>query len=268
MLCKTNEVELFLEKNDIGIFCITEHWLQENQITMFNMPHYMIVSCYNRITFRHGGSLILVWDNIKSKNRQDIVRLSVERQVELSCVELDKYIIVCVYRPPSGDYNIFERVMEDVLSMLSNSTKDVIVSGDFNIDLLVDSSLSNQLRVLFKSFDLINVFMEPTRITATTATCLDNIFCNCMYSDEKIINHITSDHCGQIITLKNDTKSNKPSFICRPVTLNKIHKLKVILEEELPKLHTNRLDINNEYNNLFTVINKAFDKIFTLKKSL
>ncbi|CAH2216271.1 jg26632, partial [Pararge aegeria aegeria] len=114
---KELEIELFVEKFNIHILCITEHWLTGAQIAV-NINNFKMSSVFFRKTAIHGGSLIFVRNNITCKERKDIVSLSVERIIELSCVELERFIIVCVYHPPSGDFNQFEDVMEDVLKRL------------------------------------------------------------------------------------------------------------------------------------------------------
>ncbi|PZC78246.1 hypothetical protein B5X24_HaOG202497 [Helicoverpa armigera] len=50
--------------------------------------------------------------------------MSVEHNIELSCVELDKHVLVCVYRPPQHqNLCVFDSVMEDVLKKVSSSSK-------------------------------------------------------------------------------------------------------------------------------------------------
>lgn len=41
---------------------------------------------------------------LKCQNRKDVVGVLVERIIELSCVELQGFVVVHVYRPPTGDW--------------------------------------------------------------------------------------------------------------------------------------------------------------------
>ena len=52
---------------------------------LINYENYTVGSCFNRKSMLHGGSLILIKNCIKFKQRNDIVGLSVEHCVELSC---------------------------------------------------------------------------------------------------------------------------------------------------------------------------------------
>ena len=206
---KDLEIELFVEKFNVHILCITEHWLTSSQLAV-NINNFLLSSVFFRTTAIHGGSLIFVRNNLKCKNRKDIVGLSVERIVELSCVELEQFVVVCVYRPPTGDYDYFEEIMEEVMRRLSTSAKKILICGDFNVDILKVNSMSLRFLNLFKCFDLGHAFNEPTRITATSASCLDNMFFNCDIVDKMIINKLSSDHCGQLITIPaNKSKSNQ-----------------------------------------------------------
>ena len=46
------------------------------------------------------------------------------------------------------------------------------------------------------------MFLEPTRITASSTTCIDNIFCDRDPIDKNIISCLISNHCGQLVKLK------------------------------------------------------------------
>ncbi|CAH2094350.1 unnamed protein product [Euphydryas editha] len=199
LLNKELELELFLNNYNIDVICITEHWLKEYQI-VFNFEKHQVASSFSRKTAIHGGSLIIVKRDLKLKVRKDIVSLSIERTIELACVELTHCIIVSIYRPPGACYEQFESVLEEVISKLTGEcNKDIMTSGDFNINLLDNNILSKIFLSLFKCCNLTNLFLEPTRITNSTATCIDNIFTDGTPSYSTIINKLPSDHCGQLV---------------------------------------------------------------------
>lgn len=263
ILSKFHEVELFLEDYNVDIFCITEHWLCSHQL-MFNIAGYSVISCFNRESAIRGGSLILVKPGIVAKNRKDIVELSVERTAELSCIELRQFIVVCVYRPPGSDYQLFENVMNNVFSLLYNCKKYIMVCGDFNINLMENSRLTQNFLLFFKSFNLSNVFTEPTRITACTATCLDNVFCDCAWEDKQIVNSIKSDHSGQVVKFLYKPSDNL-NITCRPITDKKIlmFREKVLMSAHSPYGES---CANQSYHKLFKRLNDSFQQTFPTKK--
>lgn len=263
-------VELFLEKYRYDIVCFTEHF-QRNYQMLFNFKNYNCVSSFSRQTTTHGGSLILVRNHIKAKERQDIVGLAVERSIELSCIELESYIVVCAYRPPdNNNFYTFLSVMEEVLGIICRSKKHVIVCGDFNCDLLeqcwFSKKHSNEFLSLFKSFDLKNLFIDPTRVTDHSATCIDNIFCKCSYIDKSIISSLKSDHTGQSVSLPYKQESMKIDIKSRPITCGRLDKYSEALLNNLPDIHCTTDDPHKCYAELFSVIRSEFDRFFKVIK--
>lgn len=263
---KLLEIELVLEKFKYDIICITEHWLKDYQVESIHFENYCVGGCYNRQTMIHGGSLILVKKSVNYKVRQDIALLSIEHTIELSCVELDRYIVVCVYRPPNlQNLNSFSSVMEDVLQKTCSNSKYTIVCGDFNIDLLERNSNCTNLLSLFRSFDLSNVFLEPTRVTSTSATCIDNVFCNCDYLHKDIVNILPSDHSGLIVNFDTIPTIQKREIMFRQITVKKIESFNNNLSNELCGQICDSEYPSEIYANLLSIIKTQFDKMFPLK---
>lgn len=261
---KELEIGLLLEENNINIICLTEHWLNAHQSKCISYDSYVIGSIFTRKAAIHGGSLILLNNNIVFKERKDVLGLSVERCVELSCVELERHIIICVYRPPSSHYETFERVMEEALKRTSCNSKSLIVCGDFNIDLIVPSSISVRFLNLFKSFNLGYLFLEPTRVTDNTATCLDNIFGNFEVRSKKVFDCLGSDHYGQQITFECKEVNTVHTVRCRPLTENRKEYFKQNIKKQLA-LNEPHNDPNTDFENLFTIINNEFNHSFPVR---
>lgn len=262
LMGKELELELFMNCNNIDILCITEHWLKDHQF-MFSFNNHQVASSFSRVNLIRGGSLIFVHNNLKFKERKDIVSLSVERVAEIACIELEQFIVLSVYRPPCALYDTFEKILEDVLLKISNTNKTVAVCGDFNINLLEKSTIVNRFLILLKSYNLYNTFLEPTRITATSATCIDNVFTNMRPTSYSIINLLDSDHCGQLVSFtKSIVKANRKTVNFVPVTSCRLELFKNNLIDKLPSLpyHSNP---DQAYSLLFNLINSQFKKVFT-----
>ena len=262
---KELELELFLNEMHIHVLCLTEHWLEEHEL-LVNIDNFKIISSFTRDSAIRGGSLILINDNLKSKERKDIVALSSERNIEISCAELEQFIIVSVYRPPSGDCHLFLSIMEDILKKICKCKKSVVVCGDFNIDILENTQNAVRFLNLFKSFNLQNLFCEPTRTTSTTATCLDNIFTDGNVSEKSKINFIKSDHEGQLARFEHQHAPLSKNIVCRPITNYRLEKFKENIDNKVPLLEPrNDVNPNDLYKDLFGVIQYEFDNIFTKK---
>ncbi|XP_049868138.1 uncharacterized protein LOC126368285 [Pectinophora gossypiella] len=186
--------------------------------------------------------------------------------MEISCIETEKHIVVAVYRPPySANFTVFESVMENVLKVISKSNKSIIVCGDFNVDLYEVDSITTRFLSLFTSFNLVNIFMEPTRITETTASCLDNIFCNCDFQDNSILNCFKSDHSGQLVSFPVLKNVQKIKFSTRPITDNRIEKYRNSLISNLPCPNFDTDNPDDFYRDFFTIIHKEFENNFPQK---
>jgi len=87
-------------------------------------------------------------------------------------------VLGSVYRPPGHSVNDFNQELTILLSQLSKSKNQVILGGDFNIDLLNTSDHGPSLDFIniMNSQSLLPVINYPTRITCSTATLIDNIF--------------------------------------------------------------------------------------------
>ncbi|GBP37089.1 hypothetical protein EVAR_19218_1 [Eumeta japonica] len=149
-----------------------------------------------------GGSLILIRNNLKFKERKDIVSLSVERVIEIACVELERLVVMSVYRPPHSSYELFESVMDQALCKISDKSKQIAICGDFNVDLLDASNRGGEILEFFGCYNLSNLFLVPTRISSTCETCIDNIYTNIEPQEKFIIRNLKSDHSGQFVSLE------------------------------------------------------------------
>ena len=83
------------------------------------------------------------------------------------------------YRKPSTDIKKFIQFYSEILEKLSTEKREIIMTGDFNIDLMKtnDENTNDFLNINF-SFGLTPVIKYPTRITLNTASLIDNIFIN------------------------------------------------------------------------------------------
>ena len=69
---------------------------------------------------------------------------------------------------------------ESILSQLSRENRNIILTADFNINLLNCESHpeSNDFSLMLNSYFLLPYILQPTRITERSATLIDKIFSN------------------------------------------------------------------------------------------
>ena len=103
--------------------------------------------------------------------------------------------------------------LQNTLEKLSYENKDIILMGDFNIDILKYDTNNNSAAFLDMTYEnfLLLYISSPTRVTPRSHTLTDNIFSN-IIEDEIISGNNTttiSDHYAQFTLFKNKTKSQK-----------------------------------------------------------
>jgi hypothetical protein len=169
--------------------CLSETWLTPSTYLSTAIPQYNH-ECRYRSKKSGGGVSIFIHNSIQYSPRHDISIFnedieSIFVDIDKSVINTDRNVIAgCIYRPPKSSISEFNESLRSILGKLSKENKDAYLAGDFNIDLLsVDSHLqtSEFLEILF-SFSFFPSINKPTRITASSATIIDNIFINNLHS--------------------------------------------------------------------------------------
>lgn len=83
-------------------------------------------------------------------------------------------IVRVVYRLTNGAIDVFYEVLEDLLEQLSVVENTTFIAGDYNVDLKNKKNIV-EMNLLLNGFGYKIVFNEYTRVTPTSASCLDNV---------------------------------------------------------------------------------------------
>jgi hypothetical protein len=164
---------------ELDILCINEHWLEEKEIGYYNFVNYSLVSKFCRKNKRHGGSCIYVKENLEAKPYNLFEHYTREEHFEASLIELTQFntVIICVYRTPNSNINIFIETMDIIISELLNKGKKIIIVGEFNID-FSGNRVNLQLQTMINSYGLQALVDVPTRIGSRRQTAIDQITLN------------------------------------------------------------------------------------------
>lgn len=164
-----NAVEMFIHDENIHILCASEHWITNNELlqkTIFN--NYKIASIFMRNEHIHGGVLILVRKELHVTEIKSIKQWSVECHIEITSillkVDTKKIAVIAVYRPPSGDFDVFHTVFNEALKVAFSRSDNVVLAGDLNIDWEKSTGYRNLLEDIFDSFHLHVNNLGATRI--------------------------------------------------------------------------------------------------------
>lgn len=178
---KTDEFSIFLEDvNGPEIVLLTEHWLKPNEPCC--VPGYLTVSIFVRENSIHGGTAILLKQNVYNIDSVSPVlkynALLVEREFEFSIIYIRNFnmYVVCMYRPPGCDLTVFFQRLDGLLCSLPLNSR-LVLGGDLNVNYDNKASLQTQaLDDVFGSYNLRMHVTSPTHITRNCSSILD-YFC-------------------------------------------------------------------------------------------
>ena len=232
---KSDQIKIYIDqlrKNgcQFDILCLQETWINENNdINVFNIDGYEFIS-KSKTCSAHGGLGIY----LKSEYNYNLVQLpscpdtysTWEKQfIEVIINERTntKIIIGNIYRLPretTQEYELFMNEFTDVIDTFQNSRTDMIIMGDFNIDLLHirDKQKVSDFFDLMVTNGLIPKITLPTRFSHQSATLIDNIFCkmshNLSNTSSYILMNNISDHqpCVVLLDYMAD-KCGSPNYI-------------------------------------------------------
>ena len=170
---------------EFDVICLQETWLSDDlDITLYQIQGYNLIS-QGKICSEHGGLAIYV----STKLNFDVINMNINSQIwegqfiEISNMETNKLIIIGnVYRPPNNTNDIYQTFTTEfsaILENLQNKNCEVIIAGDYNIDLLKindNPTFGNSFNspVAQSFFPQITL---PTRFSDRNCTIIDNFLC-------------------------------------------------------------------------------------------
>ena len=272
-----------LEENhfEFSAICLQETWLREDSdLSMYLINNYHCIS-QGKSCSEHGGLLIY----LHSDYNYELYTLP-NKPLIWECL----FIKICsninskhiylgnIYRPPKDNYsrvNMQQFIDEfsHILSELNKSRSTIIITGDFNLDLLKMHKTAIVREFFEISFGLLPSLSLPTRISTNSATLMDNIFTNHahgLHSSGILISEI-SDHfpCFYQVSLSYEHNSLKKYIFKRNFNQQNIDCMyrdlesRNIIELLIPDKQT---DPNINYNTLENILRNAVNKYIPLKK--
>ena len=261
--------ELESHNFSFSALCIQETWLEHDADTsLLQIPGYTLISL-GRTCSAHGGLIIYLQDKY-TFHICDLYKGSDLWEglfIEISGNNLKHPITLGnIYRPPRFNNNNitvqnFIDEINPVISRLGNNTHNVILVGDYNIDLL---SLENretyqQYLDMFISNSFFPKLTFPTRFSKTRGTLIDQIFC-------KLTSSTLKCHSGIILSNASD---HLPYFTCidsspPPQKSPKFARINVYNESSIQsfinEIETSLVDSHFD-NNIMGNPNSNYDKL-------
>ena len=211
--------------------CLQETWLKEDaDLTLFQIPGYQCIS-KGKTCSQHGGLITYLHENFASTeiNTNSDSLIWEGQFILVKDIEFNKEIILGnIYRPPfdnNGRENIrtFIEELNPIISHFNTSCRDIVITGDFNINLLHVNNANKEhygeFLDLMLGYSLFPKITLPTRIGDNgSCTLIDNLFCKLtdksMSSPAGILHTKLSDHFPYFTSLRlHNHSGNRSNFV-------------------------------------------------------
>lgn len=264
---KINELEIFLDENNLDFLCINEHWMLYDEISCISLKNYRLVSVFSRINAVHGGVAIYCLNKYNPTPIKDVNSLSIELHCEVAGITYNDIHILSVYRSPNGDFNLFLERLSLALDIVTKKNKKTIVTGDFNVHFNTNERNLNLLLNAFRSYGFHHVNTANTR----NKSCLDNIFINfnCNFNCE-ILDPRLSDHQGVLLKIhESKPKAVYKRINYRPITDAGLYCLNNhLLNTNWNFINNNNINVGNKFYLFINQITSAVEQSFPVKTKL
>lgn len=266
-----SEFQLCNTKLDVLAFAETR--LSPDIESLYNIPQYQLFA-NSRNTYGGGVALYIS----RKFPCFSIVELCLmEAHIETLFLEMKcdsgSRIIGVIYRPPNSNADMFTDSMNVLLSSIKSryGFNNVIIMGDFNIDLLttVSSQLSLRYTVDMFSGGFIPLILRPTRVSCTSSTLIDHIWSNDASAalTSGIILSDISDHYPVFASFECNAFTTTENFLLVEKRMFTIQS-KSAFSEGLLKVDWDSIkmldDVNDKYDSFSSRIEQSFNHYFPL----
>lgn len=182
------------ENNEAPDFvCLSETFIQKNCESNVHLKGYKLGASFCRLKQKRGGVCILHTDNMQIKDLPFLKDLAEELTFECCGLDITEYkmILVCIYRTPTSNVRTFFNKIHILLDRLKTFKKQIILTGDWNIDTLkIRNKISDELREILLTYNLDLHINTPTR----QESCIDHFASNIQQAIGKTYPLCLSDH--------------------------------------------------------------------------
>lgn len=200
--------ELGTDIGEISIICLSETFLRRGTEANLRLVNYTLAASYCRQHQRRGGTCILLKNGIEYKATLNLKPQ--DYSFECCGVELLDYNlhVICIYRTPDSPIETFFKELSRLLNSLRR--KNIVLCGDWNIDVMTESRFSKELLSILSNHSMINRIDVPTR----RKSCIDLIVTNATIEVEAKVHCLAlSDHeTGQSISFQKEYSNNVPKL--------------------------------------------------------
>lgn len=244
-----------------SIIAINETFLRDNNPGPHSslLDYQFISNC--RKSHKGGGVGLYIKNSINCKVRDDLTimddKIFESLFVEIKCAE-KTILFGTIYRSPNPDSDanvIFLNYLKKCTKILNKSKKPCIIQGDLNFNLidLDDNATSLFTDTMFDDSFFPHISL-PTRITQTSATCIDHIWSNIFDTDliGGIVSETIADHLITFQISDFDISKTHLSSKLSPYKVIEYDKL----TNEFENIETDSINACNDLNVAYGLFNE------------
>jgi hypothetical protein len=272
---------------NISAICLQETWLcDQSDLSLLKLQGYNLIS-KGRSCSTHGGVAIYLHESYQYKVLTcndshlwdgQLIEINLKSDLVAPVNDRQKLVVANVYRPPRQNVDEIATFVNEINQLCFNTQRfnHVVVTGDFNIDLLKhqqNANINDFLDSMIANAFIPKITM-PTRLTHRKGTLIYNFFVKISdtYSTTTsgIILCEISDHLPYFIALdyltanKSDTRRIKV-LNTHDSTIDNFRNDLNTLEVSAKLNETHETDVNSTYNNFSGTLGSLVNKHFPIK---
>lgn len=267
-LAHKDEIEELIVYKQPLVICLTEsrvtNDINETELIIDNY-NFIRVDSENRFT---GGILVYFRNDVQFKILNNRNYYSNTWNLTFEIASFKDKIFSVVYHSPSASDALFIDILKEIICDLAEN-KQLILVGDFNVDLSKSNFYSNKLQLVMSEFGLKNYVKTYTRVTNNSQTLIDLAFSNqhldCdVWDSPKITDH-------DIISIKlfktqNDCKKHDYNIGRNFKKFDNLKFVKVLTETINKVDKSNDNNVNSIANHVIGSIGETLDQVIPLTK--
>lgn len=255
---------------------LCETWLTPANDKLYNIDGYTMLSSV-RSHKKGGGVSLLIGNNFNYHTRDDLSEFndtfeSLFIEFNKSVFNSTKNIVVGImYRPPDTDVEEFNNAFNGILSQSKSEGKLCYILGDFNVNLFncdKHTPTSNFVDLLYEH-NFIPLITKPTRISSHSATLIDNIITNNVFTDNSFQGILYTDMSDHFPLFLIDSSINAEQqtkyYSARNFSDSNKQRFKLTLEQLDWNGVISSNDASDSFSKFHKIITEEFDNCFPYK---
>lgn len=246
-----------------NVIILTEIWIKEEEVSLYNIEGYnKFFGCTTRN--KAGGIAVFVNSEIEATLMSKNTYATFDHVYLLLSIGKIQHSIIGLYRSHNFTIPQFYREISHLLGNISN-LKSVIMTGDFNLDLLENSLEIDEFKILMSSEGFYCCFLDITRPGTETqkSSCIDPIFVkqtiNSSLKSFTVQTDIT-DHYLVAVVINNIGSTKKGQSIQKHKEFINFTKVKELLRLQTWNDVKNEKDVNSALCRFYQILNAAIEQ--------